>query len=436
MQYLPYEPPNVSVQEEEDQPSDDSQGFRTEEQPEKDYQSVKIVALDDLDKRQIETFTAAKGIKETQVFLHAIERADAWPFTARPQDLEELVEFWNDHQIIGSRLEIVQNSISRRLAERDQGRADARPLSAARTRDGARRVAAATTMTKEQNIRVPDGADNSKGIPVADILPDWDDREQATLLSRPIFDEAIYGAVRFHHRSVREFLTAEWLVELLKRETSRRKIDALLFRNQYGLDVVVPTLRPILPWLALLDDKILERLRKVAPEVLLEGGDPSKLPLEIRRSILRQVCQQLQNGHSTRTATDYAAVQRFAQQDLVADIKELIAQYSTNEEITSFLLRMVWIGKLKGVFPKPWHSPFPLPRRNMYALPQFALCKPSVPPRIWRKSALSFLLRARNSTVISWENFSMVWRRPIKRSAGFSTALPRPRPKTITRWTV
>ncbi|NQV57110.1 MAG: hypothetical protein HQ503_14715, partial [Rhodospirillales bacterium] len=69
-------------------------------------------------------------------------------------------------------------------------------------------------MGQEPNIRVPDGADSSKGIPLREVLPDWDDNKQATLLSRPIFDEAIYGSVRFHHRSVREYLTAEWLAEL------------------------------------------------------------------------------------------------------------------------------------------------------------------------------------------------------------------------------
>lgn len=79
-------------------------------------------------------------------------------------------------------------------------------------------LAAATTLVQDPTIRVPDGAANSKGISVQSVLPDWDDKEQSTLLSRPIFAEAIYGAVRFHHRSVREYLAAEWFAELLNRE--------------------------------------------------------------------------------------------------------------------------------------------------------------------------------------------------------------------------
>ncbi len=189
----------------------------------------------------------------------------------------------------------MQNSIKRRLNERDQNRADVRPLSVERAYQGARLLAAAATLMRESTIRVPEGDVNSKGIDVRFVLPDWNDKDLSVLLSRPIFDEAIYGTVRFHHRSVREYLTAEWFSELLKRETSRRAIEALFFRNQYGLDIIVPTLRPILPWLILWDDKIRDRVRKLAPEILFEGGDPSQLPVDIRRSVLNDVCKQMAN---------------------------------------------------------------------------------------------------------------------------------------------
>ena len=182
-------------------------------------------------------------------------------------------------------LEIMQNSVARRLNERDQTRAESHPLSSDRAHLGARLLAAATTLTRNQTIRVPDGAENKTGIAVQSVLADWDDREQATLLLRPVFDGEIYGSVRFHHRTVREYLTAEWFAELLKHETSRRHIESLLFSNQYGTDVVVPTLRPILPWLVLLDEKIGKRVYETAPEIFFEGGDPSQLPLEIRRRI-------------------------------------------------------------------------------------------------------------------------------------------------------
>ncbi|MFK0689893.1 hypothetical protein ACFX5Q_17030 [Mesorhizobium sp. IMUNJ 23033] len=353
--HLPFTPATTTAKEDEASDTDDTieDAVETSDRSAEKSQPVfKIVTLDDLSRSQIEAFANARGIKDTKAFIEAIERADAWSFTSRPQDLMELTEFWLDQGRIGSRLEIMRNSISRRLQERDQERVDVYPLAPQKALQGARLIAAATTLAQDSTIRVPDGAENSKGIALHDVLPDWDDRECSTLLSRPIFDEAIYGTVRFHHRSVREYLAAEWFADLLSRETSRRKIETLFFTNQYGLGIIVPTLRPILPWLAILDPKIRERLRKVAPEAVFEGGDPSQLPLETRRLILHEVCEQLASGTSGRSMTDYAAVQRFSNPDLTDDVRSLLSKYATDEELKAFLLRMVWLGQLSGALPE------------------------------------------------------------------------------------
>jgi hypothetical protein len=325
----------------------DQDAVDTEDLKEKEAPSgFRIIALDDLSTAQIETFAQARGVSDTQAFLEEIERADAESFTTRPQDLEELVEFWNKEHRIGTRLELMHNSVQRRLEERDQNHREAQPLAASRARDGARLLAAASILEKQPTIQVPDGSHNNRGVAVQLVLPDWDGRDQQTLLSRPIFDEAIYGTVRFHHRSVREFLTAEWLSRLLERSASRREVEALLFREQYGVEVIVPTMRPVLPWLAILDERIRERVLRIAPEVLFEGGDPSALPLATRKAILADVCKELASGKSGRSALDYAAVQRFASPELVEDIRAHLKTYAANAEIVNFLIRMVWLGRL------------------------------------------------------------------------------------------
>lgn len=314
--------------------------------------AFRVFALNDLDRRQIEKFLAARDVSNADAFLDAVERADAWSFTSRPQDLEELIGFWEQHEKIGSRREIIQASVDRRLAERDQTRDDAKPISLQRLKDAAGLLAGASVLIGEPNIQVPDGRSNLSGISSRDVLPDYNASEISTLLARPIFDEAIYGMVRFHHRSVREYLAAQWFNGLLAIGNSRRAIEQLFFRTQYGLEVVTPRLRPILPWLALLDQKILERIERVEPEVLFEGGDPSQLPFETRRRLLRTVCQRLAKNKSSRSVTDYAAVQRFAADDLTEDIKELVEQHRDNPDVLRFLVRMIWQGELKGAAPE------------------------------------------------------------------------------------
>ncbi|MGX5830090.1 NACHT domain-containing protein [Mesorhizobium sp. 43Arga] len=324
----------------------------------------RIVTLEDLHGSQVDTFARAKGVVDLKAFRKAVDRAEAWSFTTRPLDLAETIEFWNDHQSIGSRLDLMTSSIAKRLEERDQDRADARPISIDRVREGARLIAAATTLCQESAIRVPDGHQNTKGLPIKDVLTDWNDQDCTILLSRPIFDPGIYGTVRFHHRSVREYLTAEWLNSLLVDEGSRAKIESLFFRKQYGIEVIVPTMRPVLPWLAVLDRRILNKVVDLAPEILFEGGDPSKLPLETRRRILRQTCEQLAQPAHGRSVMDFEAVQRFSNPDLADDIRALLDRYAGDEDITWFLLRMVFQGGLEALADKAKH--FALTSRAKY----------------------------------------------------------------------
>lgn len=310
--------------------------------------SFLVVTLDDIHGEQINRFLSASGVQDIKAFRTEVERKEAWSLTTRPLDFLELVDFWHQHQRIGTRLELMKSSIDRRLEERDQNRAEFRPIAPDRLLNGVRLLAAATTLGQISVICVPDGDAHRRGIPIRAVLRNWDDAEYAALLSRPIFEPGIYGTVRFHHRTVREYLTAEWLHGLIRGAASRVKIENLFFRTQYGLEVINPSMRPVLPWLALLDERICTRLEEVAPEVFFEGGDPGKLPLVTRRRVLRKGCEHLAQPAHCWTMTDYSAVQRFAHHDLSEDINELLTLYRSNDDIAWFLLRMVWQGAVVG----------------------------------------------------------------------------------------
>ncbi|WP_318390554.1 hypothetical protein [Enterobacter sp.] len=311
----------------------------------------KIVALDDLNCAQASCFIKAKGISHAQALLDDIERANAWTFATRPQDLEELAVFWKERGEIGSRIELIRNSIDRRLTERDQERDFHYPLSPDKARRGVRLLAAATTLMRTQTIKIPGCHLGVQGIDAAKILPEWTTEERTILLSRPIFDEAIYGQVRFHHRAVREYLTAEWLNELLEQRNSRRAIEGLIFRQQYGQKIITPALRPVLPWLCLLDSRICERIAREEPAVFFEEerGDPGQLPLTIRRTILREICEQISDNSTGRNMRDRAIVQRFSKPDLHDDIFALLQKYEGDDTLTAFLIRMIWLGKITGL---------------------------------------------------------------------------------------
>lgn len=311
-----------------------------------------IVALEDLHGAQIDAFLTGKGVADPKRFKQEVERRDAWSFTTRPLDLAELVEFWEEHKRIGSRLELMQSSIKRRLKEHDPNRAEAQPIAFEKVYNGVRLVAATATLSRQSLIRTDDGTYNKKGFSVEDVLIDWDGADCSILRSRPIFDPGIYGAVRFHHRSVREYLTAEWLNELLLQDGSRAKIESLFFRSQYGIKVVVPTMRPVLPWMAILDKRILDRVVEIAPEIIFEGGDPSQIDRDIRVRILRQVCELLVRPAHVGSLYDQASVQRFANPDITQEIRELLTTHAGNSEAAFFLLRMVWKAEIREALPE------------------------------------------------------------------------------------
>lgn len=103
----------------------------------------------------------------------------------------------------------------------------------------------------------------------------------------------VYSSVRFRHREMRELLTAQWANDLLALTGGRAKIEGLFFRTLYGEQVLVPRLRPILPWLLLMDDRIRDQALALEPQVAAEGGDPSRLPLNVRRALLADIVRRI-----------------------------------------------------------------------------------------------------------------------------------------------
>jgi hypothetical protein len=99
-----------------------------------------------------------------------------------------------------------------------------------------------------------------------------------------------------------------------------------------------------LPWLILLDDGIRPKALQIQPEIAVEGGDPSKLPLFERQKILNDIVRRIVAGQDDRSARNNTAIARIANSDLSADTLQLINEYQNNDELFSFLAD--WYGKV------------------------------------------------------------------------------------------
>ena len=308
-----------------------------------------VFQLMPLSERQIRHFAASMGIANSNDFVDAIERADSMPFAERPQDLLELIDFWKSKGRLGLHAEMLEFNIRKKLEEHDPDRDEHRPLSAYDAHFGAQRVAAAASLQKKNAIILPDRPIDkdlrSASINPKEVLPDWSPDKIQILLDRAIFDEAVYGTIRFHHRSVREYLTAKWLKKLLEQGHSRRSIERLIFANQYDRDVVAPSMRPIAGWLALWDDRVRQQLLKIGPEVLIQNGDPSSLPLYFRKALLIGFADSYAHEH-IGISFDMTMLRRLADPELAPTVNDLLGKFSSHDGIRTLLLELVWLGPI------------------------------------------------------------------------------------------
>jgi len=250
----------------------------------------RVVVLLPLSERQIVTFASSLGVANTAAFIAEIHRRDARAFARRPSDVIELVASWKVSARLGTRAEQHAANVTAKLRD-DPDRPDRGLLSNERACTGAERLALALALTHTRTIRSPEQSldtERTEGVlDPAEILTDWTEEERQALLRRALFDPATYGRVRFHHRSVQEYLAARRLLTLRDHGMSARNLCRLLFAERYGVSLVIPSMQTIAAWLALWDGDVRCKLMEREPETLLSMGDPESLPIAARAELLQ-----------------------------------------------------------------------------------------------------------------------------------------------------
>ncbi|MCK9604864.1 MAG: hypothetical protein M0R33_00250 [Methylomonas sp.] len=311
--------------------------------------ALTVYSMLPLNHEKIRRFCLARGTHDIDQLMQEIDRCNLGSLAERPFDLESILSKWAKDKALGGRLELLRHNIDQRLRDtHNTDRAQRQPLNLEQAKEGARRLAAAVVLSGQVGLNVPDSSSDKPGIEAGAILGEWDLKDVRALLERGIFNDILYGAVRFRHREVRELLAAEWFDSLLKKGNSRQAIESLFFREQYGEKIIAPRLRPVLPWLILFDDGIRLKALQIIPEIPVEGGDPSKLPLPERQNILRDIVHRIAANQDDRSARDNSAIARIAKADLSDNALRLINEYQNNDEAIFFLGRFVWQGNLVG----------------------------------------------------------------------------------------
>jgi len=216
-----------------------------------------VVVMAGLDKERVRRFAAAKAVPNLDSFLSQVEDANLWQFARRPLDLDWLVQFWLTHRRLGSLAEMLQECLVERLNESNLDRARLDDLDAKRALSAVERIAGAMIFGRRETIAIPDTeisvSDKIGALEIVDVLPDWSAKDQERLLSRAVFDPATFGRARLHNDNqgvVRCYLTASWLRRLRRSNLSQRRLFDLLFADQYGIQLVRPSMQQTAAWMA------------------------------------------------------------------------------------------------------------------------------------------------------------------------------------------
>jgi hypothetical protein len=279
-----------------------------------------VVQLVPLDLNQCRLLAAHFGVPNADEFVNGIRQNSLEAFAERPGDVIDLADYWGSYGQFGPFVQMVEHGISHKLSEISSHRADNDALSLQRAREGAERLAAALTLGKSFTLRTP-GHEADPGLATgaldtSEILDDWTEAERNALLRRGIFAPATYGRIRFHHRSSQEYLTARWLDRLLRGSGRREEIWNLIFASRYGVETIVPSLRPAAAWLAVWHSDILNEVIAREPLVLVRNGDPASLPIEPRRRMLAAYASKQARGDISDDNMDNRTLWMFADAQL------------------------------------------------------------------------------------------------------------------------
>lgn len=302
---------------------------------------------------QIVEFARFRGVENPDAMLAAIDAKHAREFARKPQDLIELCDDWREHGTIRAHFDQVQTHVHTRLAARPDRRERA-DLSPEKAQSGAQRLALAAILSRRLTIRHSAGSDGDEAaaapIDPRALLSDWGANEVAALLERPIFVEGGYGRVRFHHRSVMEFLAACQIHELIEagllaQSAACRLLFGFTDANQ---TILKPSMRPIAGWLALLRSDMFERLVKFEPDALLTQGDPESLTDLQRERALLGFVERYGRGQWRGLEVPNLQVARLAQLALTDTVLSAWSKGVEAPEVRELLLRLVSTGRLQG----------------------------------------------------------------------------------------
>ncbi|MBA4043990.1 MAG: hypothetical protein C0471_06165 [Erythrobacter sp.] len=315
-----------------------------------DQKLLRNVSFAALDIPRVKLLAAAHG--DPDGFLEALDEYQLWDEVRTPMDVVHLATayFANEDKTglmsqLCSRSAVLNASVRRRLADRPDSRSrmEMLPIEALGV---ARFLAFALTAMQLRDISfdtpVPCALDARSLLEHGPISASPLQLRQ--MLATPLFTPAGRGSVRFYRPEIEAMLAAQYL-ESLRDHLPTTSITEAFGSQSFGVRFVAHPFGPMLAWLAASDPRILRWLTNTAPEFLIEEGDPRALAVGDRIAALEQHVSQAHRNLPGGFYFPNAAMARFADADLEANVVHLLTNVPVAREAKLHLLQIVRMGK-------------------------------------------------------------------------------------------
>ena len=260
-----------------------------------------VVSLDPLSKPEAFKLAEALSVRNAPAFWAAINDGHYDYMATRPLDLRWMVSLWNQKGSLGTYLELIEGNVANRLTETNQSyQTSGAVLSLDQLRKGAEELAAASEFSGRAFVEmVPTSTPRQDEVVARAVLTDWTSVEVTRLLASAIFDEATFGRVKFHHRSVRNYLAACWINQQIATGLPLHRVLPLFAASPFDKMVLITAHRWTLCWLAAVNVKVREWVTCHFPEMILFDGDPEAWDVLSADQAFLGYVQRLKDGLKT-----------------------------------------------------------------------------------------------------------------------------------------
>ena len=278
-------------------------------------------------------------IKDEKDFIQSVENNGLIQLAGRPHDIQMMVSYWKKNNKLGGYSEMIRYGIEDQLTDTNPVHHQRSEISPNDAWDAATVLAAATVLTRNLEINTPFEGHRDDSPEV--LLKNLEPKKIHQLLSRRLFDEQSPQTMRFHHRISREYLAAQWMIALIRNGCDDKIVQDWLIAEKYGQKNVIPSRTEVAAWIAHNHTGLLDEIIKIAPQILLHGGDAGLLTIQQQESVLRAYAQKYAALNYYEASPDDACLARLDGTGLSSVLKDILNASSDHLHLCCMVMDII-----------------------------------------------------------------------------------------------